>query len=313
MKAWTSLAAALLLFGAPRVARGEGFDEILGKAREDLRLGDMQRRHEAIDRSCGKIVAEERLRFALLDSAEVFAAAERQQGLLALAVDFRLSFTQAQIRAMKEANLERKRLYAAGVRREAAGGLLRHWEGRIADVVRPRYRAFAPARKTFDCPSGARPHLDYPGYERPSTETSEQFVPLPQRNALLPPAGSCWSQAGEAPVSSVRSIGWFFGEPQVGSTTVYAAACAGPIGAWRNHDEGGWDTFFVRPTCVVLDLLDGSLPSGPAPRKYMDGPEIEALRSAGLPGWRMSFVPDERTYVRDRLKKAGVPECIVIY
>lgn len=309
------LVVAILMMAAV-AARAWTFEEAAAKARAEIdsTVEESARRREAVRKSCSSIIERETALYRAEEAAELDAAAKRQGALVRLVADFRRSFTESELREIKRANGERKRLHLAGVH-IGSGGLIEHWEARIADVVRPRYRTFAPSRKTFQCPEESRPSPDYFGPEPPSEGLKESLLPPHQRNALLPPAGTCWAKDGGRKAVSIQSLVWFIGGAgrDLTRTTVYAAACAGPL-EWRRNGYDRDDVPSLRyPTCVLMDLLDGSLPAGPAPRKYRSGPEVVALQREGRPGWELSLPPSERESVESKLIGLGVRDCVAVY
>lgn len=301
----THLIAAFLAAG---VCAGD-WERMAEEARRDLSESAGQR-EEAVARSCAKIVAEETARYRALEAAALSEASLKSDGLLELLTAFRKSLTDKELRLIKEANAERKRLSEAGHQPDPdATDLFDHWEGRIETVLRPRYRAFAAPRKNFHCPEGSRPHRDYWG-TAPVDYAEGPSVPSAERNALLPPAGACWAKDGERPVESFTALAWFFGRPGDGTkVTVYAAACTGAYERWWGENSRQWLEFMRRPVCVTMDLLDGSLPPGSAPEKYLRGPAVRAVAAQRGEGWRLALFPEEADYVGGRLRELGVREC----
>jgi hypothetical protein len=188
MKARTAL--MLCLLAAP--GQAQVFERDLARLEELAKQAqeEQDRRREAIRKSCEPIIAREKAGYAQAAAQAQDQGRKVQGELLHLLVEFRQAFSAAELRFIKEANAQRKRLYAVGVKRSEDGlGLHGHWEARIAEAVRPKYRAFAPRRKHFQCAPGVKPVMDFEA--EPSKAPSESEVPHAQRNVILPPPGLC--------------------------------------------------------------------------------------------------------------------------
>jgi hypothetical protein len=241
---------------------------------EDQSLEKLRRkRYEELAAKCKAAIPREKAVYQDLKAQKLEQAARAVDGLVQTLKDFRAGFSAGEIRTIKEAALERKKLAAADAR---DGQAYPAWGEVIEKTVTPRYRAFAPSRKTAVCADGSTVG-SYRG------EDSES-------DAFFPPSPAC------ARAQSVFSVIWWSD-----ASGVHAAACSGPVKRWESDPE----YWFEHPACEIMNLLDGSLSSGPAPERLLANadriPERKNSRTVGF--------PSEKDFVEGELNAANLRDC----